>query len=88
MNQIIIIALEFPPLNTAGSVRPFRMAEYFGGQGVDVTVMTMSKDRSLDMFQKPNNLELSSDQFKIVEIVPSFPEANRKSKIRQWFSVG
>lgn len=88
MNQIIIIALEFPPLNTAGSVRPFRMAEYFGAQGVDVTVMTMSKDRSLGMFQKPNNLELSSDQFKTVEIIPSFPEANRKSKIRQWFSVG
>ena len=50
--------------------------------------MTMSKDGSLGMFQKPNNLELSSDQFKTVEIVPSFPEANRKSKIRKWFSVG
>lgn len=88
MKKIVLIALEFPPLNTAGSVRPFRMAEFFARRGVDVTVMTMNKESSLGLFYKPINLELSSCLFQTLEILPSHPEANKRSKTHQWFSVG
>jgi hypothetical protein len=64
------------------------MAEYFARQGIDVTVMTMSKEPSLGLFQKPVNLELLSSLFHTVEIFPSYPEANKRSKIHQWLSVG
>ena len=85
--QVVIIALEFPPLNTAGSVRPFRMAEEMGLQGIQVTVFTISKSKSHGLFHKPNNLELSSSKFTTIEIVPTNPEQNKRSKLRSWISV-
>lgn len=86
--KVALIALEFPPLNTAGSVRPFRMAEFLGKQGMDITVFTLSKNPEHRIFSKPNNLHLESDIFKRVDITPSHPERNHRNKLREWFSVG
>ena len=88
MMKIILIALEFPPLNTAGSVRPFRMANELAANGADVTVLTMSKDSRFNLFAKPNNLELSSSAFRIIEINPSHPARRSRGKLHDWFSTG
>lgn len=86
--KIALIALEFPPLNTAGSVRPFRMAEFLGKQGMSVTVFTLSKDPEHRLFSKPNNLHLESDTFEQIDISPSHPKRNQRNKLREWLSVG
>lgn len=86
--RIALVALEFPPLNTAGSVRPFRMAELLAAHGFDVTVFTLSKSKDFEIFQKPNNLHLESDRFNLIEVIPSHPEKIRRNKLHAWFSTG
>jgi glycosyltransferase involved in cell wall biosynthesis len=86
--RIVLVALEFPPLNTAGSVRPFRMADLLANKGLDVTVLTLSKSEEFGIFQKPNNLQLQSDNFNLIEVNPSYPDKIRRNKVRSWFSTG
>lgn len=86
--KITIIAAEFPPLNTAGSVRPFRMAQQFSKDHHDVNVLTISKDAKHNVFVKPNNLDLGNINFKITEIVPSRPERLNRNKLYDWLSTG
>lgn len=86
--RIVLVALEFPPLNTAGSVRPFHMADLLGKNGFDVTVLTLSKSEEFGIFQKPSNLQLQSDNFSIVEVNPSYPNKIRRNKLHAWFSTG
>lgn len=88
MLSIAIIALEFPPLNTAGSVRPFRMAEALAKKGFRISVFTISKDPRFKIFSKPNNLGLTSKAFNLLQIAPSHPEKIKRNKLREWFSVG
>ncbi|MEN3014550.1 MAG: hypothetical protein ABDH21_00585 [bacterium] len=60
--KVLIISYFFPPLNSIASLRPYSWARYFSEQGVDVTVLTTRKHK----FE--NDLDLSFDGFKVVEI--------------------
>jgi glycosyltransferase involved in cell wall biosynthesis len=86
--HIALVALEFPPLNTAGSVRPFRMANLLAAHGMEVVVLTLSKSKEFGIFQKPNNLILESDHFALIEVIPGHPKKIRRNKVRAWFSTG
>lgn len=39
ISRILIVAYEFPPLNTGGTMRPVRMANYFAEQGIKTCVI-------------------------------------------------
>lgn len=56
--RIILLAIQYPPLNVGGSFRPQRIASGLVGLGVDVTVVTLNENALNREFQNPLNVEV------------------------------
>ena len=59
--KIMLVTWHFPPVNTVAALRTGKLAEYLAEQGVDTTVITVSKDSD------DTSLPLNSDGVRIIE---------------------
>lgn len=80
--HLAIVAAEFPPSNTAGSVRPFQLASHIASESVGWKVTVFSLEGSKMRWPQNSNLSLSEIAFRHVTIKPA--RHLRNNRIWNW----
>lgn len=75
--RILIVSTFFPPENSIASLRPYSWAKWWSRFGHEVTVLTTSKEKQY------NDLKLSNDSFKVIEIPLKTPFHKANSEIKK-----